>query len=120
MASKDKAKKADKKKEKEKAEKARKAAAVVKAKEKEAAAKQKAKDKAAKEKEKAAAAALKAKEAAAKKKPLTPLQKALAAADKIPEKKTEPKSVPVPAKQAGKSGSAGKNAAAQGVVGSTF
>ncbi len=120
MASKDKAKKADKKKEKEKAEKARKAAAVVKAKEKEAAAKQKAKDKAAKEKEKAAAAALKAKEAAAKKKPLTPLQKALAAADKIPEKKTEPKSVPVPAKQAGKSGSAGKNAAAQGVVGATF
>jgi RNA polymerase primary sigma factor len=116
VASKDKAKKA---KEKEKAEKAKKAAAAAKA--KEAAAKQKAKEKekAAKEKEKAAAAAAKAKEAAAKKKPLTPLQKSLAAADKIQPKKPEPKSVPVPAKAA--KGAAGKAAApAAGGLGTTF
>jgi RNA polymerase primary sigma factor len=118
---KDKSKKADKKKEKEKAEKAKLAAAAAKA--KEAAAKQKAKEKekALKEKEKAAAAALKAKEAAAKKKPLTPLQKALAAADRIPEKKPEPKSVPVPAKAVkGAKGAAGKAAPAGGGLGTTF
>ncbi|MGE0605416.1 MAG: RNA polymerase sigma factor region1.1 domain-containing protein, partial [Xanthobacteraceae bacterium] len=116
MASKDKAKKADaKRKEKEKAAKAKLAAAALKA--KEAAAKQKAKEKekALKEKEKAAAAALKAKEAAAKKKPLTPLQKALAASDKIQPKKPEPKSVPVPQK----TGKAAKGAPAGG-IGTTF
>ena len=116
VASKDKAKKADaKKKEKEKAAKAKLAAAALKA--KEAAAKQKAKEKekALKEKEKAAAAALKAKEAAAKKKPLTPLQKALAASDKIQPKKPEPKSVPVPQK----TGKAAKGAPAGG-IGTTF
>jgi len=121
VASKDKAKKADKKKEKEKAEKAKMAAAAAKA--KEAAAKQKAKEKekAIKEKEKAAAAALKAKELAAKKKPLTPLQKALAAADRIPEKKPEPKSVPVPAKAVkGAKGAAGKAAPVSGGLGTTF
>jgi RNA polymerase primary sigma factor len=120
VASKDKAKKADnKKKEKEKAAKAKLAAAAAKA--KEAAAKQKAKEKekALKEKEKAAAAALKAKELAAKKKPLTPLQKALAASDKIQPKKQEPKSVPVPQKAAKASG--GKAAApASGGLGTTF
>jgi len=119
VASKDKAKKADKKKEKEKAAKAKQMAIAAKA--KEAAAKQKAKEKekAIKEKEKAAAAAAKAKEAAAKKKPLTPLQKSLAAADKIQPKKPEPKSVPVPAKAA--KGTAGKAAApAAGGLGSTF
>ncbi len=120
MASKDKAKKADaKKKEKEKAAKAKLAAAAAKA--KEAAAKQKAKEKekALKEKEKAAAAALKAKELAAKKKPLTPLQKALAASEKMPAKKAEPKSVPVPVKAA--KASAGKAAApASGGLGTTF
>jgi RNA polymerase primary sigma factor len=118
VASKDKAKKADiKKKEKEKAAKAKLAAAAAKA--KEAAAKQKAKEKekALKEKEKAAAAAAKAKEAAAKKKPLTPLQKALAASDKIQPKKSEPKSVPLPAK-AGKA--SGKGAAHAGGLGTTF
>ncbi len=115
MASKDKAKKADsKKKEKEKAEKAKLAAAAAKA--KEAAAKQKAKEKekALKEKEKAAAAAAKAKEAAAKKKPLTPLQKALAASDRMPEKKPQSKSVPVSAKAKSQGG---KAAAQQGTVG---
>jgi RNA polymerase primary sigma factor len=120
VASKDKAKKADnKKKEKEKAAKAKLAAAAAKA--KEAAAKQKAKEKekALKEKEKAAAAALKAKEAAAKAKPLTPLQKALKASDKIQPKKAEPKSVPVPAKVA--KASAGKAAPASGsALGTTF
>jgi RNA polymerase primary sigma factor len=118
VASKHKAKKADnKKKEKEKAAKAKQAAAKAK----EAAAKQKAKEKAAKEKEKAAAAAAKAKAAAAKKKPLTPLQKALAAADRIQPKKPEPKSVPVPVKQAAKA-SPGKAAApaAGGGLGTTF
>jgi RNA polymerase primary sigma factor len=119
VASKDKAKKADnKKKEKEKAAKAKLAAAAAKA--KEAAAKQKAKEKekALKEKEKAAAAALKAKELAAKKKPLTPLQKALAASDKIQPKKSEPKSVPVPQKAA--KATAGKAAAPASGLGTTF
>jgi RNA polymerase primary sigma factor len=122
VASKDKAKKAEaQKKEKEKAAKAKLAAAAAKA--KEAAAKQKAKEKekALKEKEKAAAAALKAKEAAAKKKPLTPLQKALAASDKIQPKKPEPKSVPVPAaKQTGKAASGKGAPASGGGLGSTF
>ncbi len=122
MASKDKAKKADaKKKEKEKAAKAKAAAAAAKAKELAAKQKAKEKEKAAKEKEKAAAAAAKAKELAAKKKPLSPLQKALAAADKIQPKKPEPKSVPVPAKQAGKAagGKAAVPAASSG-LGTTF
>jgi RNA polymerase primary sigma factor len=112
VASKDKAK-ADRKKEKEKAEKAKAAALAAKA--KEAAAKQKAKEKekAIKEKEKAALAAAKAKEAAAKKKPLTPLQKALAAADRMPEKKHAPKSVPVPP---GKQKTAGGKAAQAGAT----
>ncbi len=117
MASKHKAKKADnKKKEKEKAAKAKQAAAKAK----EAAAKQKAKEKAAKEKEKAAAAAAKAKAAAAKKKPLTPLQKALAAADRIQPKKPEPKSVPVPVKQAAKASPGRAAAPAAGGLGTTF
>jgi len=117
VASKSKAKKPDnKKKDKDKAAKAKQAAAAVKA--KDAAAKQKAKEKekAAKEKEKAALAAAKAKEAAAKKKPLTPLQKALVASDKIQPKKAEPKSTPAPAKQSAKAAAPAQG----GGIGSTF
>ncbi len=108
MGSKDKAKK-DKKKEKGKAEKVKKTAA-------------KAKDSAPKAKAKEIAKPV-------KKKPMSPLQKALAAAERMPPKKPEPKSVPVPvakqaapktgAKQTATAAGGGKAAAAAGNIGSS-